>query len=743
MRHRTCPLFRGLIVVFLASMSFVQPAAAAEADWSGSWGTKWKAGGARLDLNQSGDQVTGHYPLFGGEVVGKAAGTTLEGRWIEGARSGSFVFTMSPDGRTFTGRYGNGEWWTGERTRLAAPTARVDRSDVRETFRTFIKGGNLAKSGLDEEIGTSVAVLDFRNRPDTILQGQKVLAARELFELVSLTTFQIWELPGKLLETDIFTAKLQQAGTDVVLPLSFVRGSDGQWAILMPDESAFANVRKALLARYGGRPPAPSAYLKLRTARDTMMAFQAAFATWDRGGRQRVLDTLDSSQLFAATRDYEADLAAQYIKAVLDRVSNLEPQESPDDPQDSQPFIVFSHPAGNIVIAPTEQPDKTAIWRFTPETLSSIRRVHAAVEPMPPLAAGTLEGPHTTFFARRSWVRSVAPGLMRPIGPVEGWQILAGILGVLVCSLAAAVGTAFFLKIFQSSRKRSTEAQRSLRWPLLLTTAAVLFKLLIPLYGWPEEVRQITAPIHALIIGVFGAWAAWELINMTTQGLLSRARRTHSYLDDMTITLVGGAARICVLFVAAAYVATQLAIPTNGILAGLGLGGLAVAIASKETLSNLFGAGILVADRPFNKGDLITVGDIQGTVEHVGIRSTRIRTAEDTQMIIPNGKLSDASINNWGHRKYRLFETKVRVPYGTTASKVEAFQAKLRRLFAEDEAVAADRTEVGISSLSDTGMVIDVSTYFRAAPTERAVKNRLMLAVIQLAEQENVVIAGT
>lgn len=73
----------------------------------------------------------------------------------------------------------------------------------------------------------------------------------------------------------------------------------------------WSRARKALLVRYGGRQPAPSAFLKLHTARDTMTVFQTAFADWDYGGRERVLDTLDASQLFPATRTYEATLAAQ------------------------------------------------------------------------------------------------------------------------------------------------------------------------------------------------------------------------------------------------------------------------------------------------------------------------------------------------------------------------------------------------------------------------------------------------
>jgi MscS family membrane protein len=87
--------------------------AAADVDWSGSWETKWRDGGARLDLKQSGSVVKGTYPLYDGEVEALASGRELTGKWMAGPRSGSFTFVMGLEGRTFVGRYDNGEWWTG------------------------------------------------------------------------------------------------------------------------------------------------------------------------------------------------------------------------------------------------------------------------------------------------------------------------------------------------------------------------------------------------------------------------------------------------------------------------------------------------------------------------------------------------------------------------------------------------------------------------------------------------------
>src|SRR4051812_36874213 len=85
----------------------------AETSWGGSWDTRWRDGGARLDLVQEGERVTGRYPLYDGRIEATARGRRLDGRWIEGARSGAFVFVLSRDGSTFAGRYDTGEWWTG------------------------------------------------------------------------------------------------------------------------------------------------------------------------------------------------------------------------------------------------------------------------------------------------------------------------------------------------------------------------------------------------------------------------------------------------------------------------------------------------------------------------------------------------------------------------------------------------------------------------------------------------------
>src|SRR3954466_11435049 len=148
------------------------------------------------------------------------------------------------------------------------------------------------------------------------------------------------------------------------------------------------------------------------------------------------------------------------------------------------------------------------------------------------------------------------------------------------------------------------------------------------------------------------------------------------------------------------------------------------------------GGGILAIDRPFTRGDWIVADAVRGTVEHVGIRSTRVRTAEDTVTVIPNGKLADAAINNWGTRRHRLSATKLLIGYGCTPRQLDDFIAGLKQILRATPEVVEDRTQIGVTSLTERGIELDVTFYLNAssATDERRVNNAVFLEMLALAD---------
>ena len=130
-------------------------------------------------------------------------------------------------------------------------------------------------------------------------------------------------------------------------------------------------------------------------------------------------------------------------------------------------------------------------------------------------------------------------------------------------------------------------------------------------------------------------------------------------------------------------------------------------------------------------------GDTKGAVEKVGIRSTRIRTAEDSLIVVPNGKLADSTINNLGTRRHRLVTSRITLGWSAQPEAVEALVSGIRELIAAQPDFVPERTMVGATGLGSDGIEVEFSGYLmvRGAAEERAAKHQLMMDVLRLAHR--------
>ncbi len=156
-------------------------------------------------------------------------------------------------------------------------------------------------------------------------------------------------------------------------------------------------------------------------------------------------------------------------------------------------------------------------------------------------------------------------------------------------------------------------------------------------------------------------------------------------------------------------------------LAGMSIGGLAVALAAQETIRNIFGSITILADRPFDVGDWIIYDGFEGTVEEIGIRSTTIRTFADSVLTVPNGKLMDVTINNMGLRHYRRFQTYLDIIYGTPVELIEAFVKGIEKLVEKHEFTRKDVHYIYLNNLASSSIQIFIRVWF----TSRTWKDEL------------------
>ncbi|MEI6161630.1 MAG: hypothetical protein WCP77_17485, partial [Roseococcus sp.] len=559
------PGFAAAILLLLAVLTGMAQAQT----WTGGWDTRWRGGGAVLDLEQEGNRVTGTYPLYGGRIEAEVRGRELHGRWIEGDRFGSILFVMAEDGTNFMGRFDTGEWWTGGRMAQAARRIPVDQATPRRAMRTFLTGFNRTRLRDEEAWGAALAVVDFGEEGARLRGGQKLARVRALADTVDLTTFRLWSIPGRSAEGEVVQVSLPRAGTDLALHLEF-RRREGRWSIVMPALDDLAAQARALRA---ARPAteASGAHFALRSPRDVFLTLFDPEAN-----ESQRLAIFDLSALPESVREHEGRLAIEYLRQVLARIGPVLPQEVPDDPASAQVYLHFEHPLGRVAVARQGEPGPAARWAVTADSAASLRTLWTALEAMPtdPEAAQSLPDP-TGYFAIRRWVGVTVPALLVPLGPVEAWQVVGTLLAILMGWLLGWLASWPAMQLFAWLAGVPRAGARGIRWPARLLAASTLWLSGSQWLGLPDLVEGALLGLFSITLAAAVAWGGWCVVDAIARRLTVVALRTITQVDEIMVSLLAGAAKAALVAGAGGYVGLTLHIPVAGLVAGPGGGGLA------------------------------------------------------------------------------------------------------------------------------------------------------------------------
>ena len=258
----------------------------------------------------------------------------------------------------------------------------------------------------------------------------------------------------------------------------------------------------------------------------------------------------------------------------------------------------------------------------------------------------------------------------------ELWRIVLFFLSLLTVLIASWIARYFMFSSAARMEKRDSRIMaatlRAFGSSLGFLAFTIGLKLGVDFLVLNDKVLDIAETAIGVLFVVSIAWLAFRLVDVVDCWLMQMAGRTKSKLDDMLVPLVRKSLRITIVFLALLQIATSLSDkPVTSLLAGLGVGGLAVALAAQDTIKNFFGSLIILADKPFELGDRIVVEGHDGPVEEIGFRSTRIRTLEGHLVTVPNSNMANKTILNISRRPYirRLFH--ITITYDTPLEKVQ------------------------------------------------------------------------
>jgi MscS family membrane protein len=466
--------------------------------------------------------------------------------------------------------------------------------------------------------------------------------------------------------------------------------------------------------------------------------------------------SLDLSELPPAIVQETSRRLAIQLKEVLDRIA-LPPVESIPDAQAmaKSEFKRWSIPGTEIQIAQVKTGPRTGEYLFTPETLSRLPEFYAKVRDLP-YKPGATVGWYD--FSTYSPV-GVAMALHRILPPrwlldkpqhrtrtlfldQPVWRWL-GILVVLGAGFAV-VRWSFRLSSYWAKRvepaRKWVDLLRPLSIVLVTPVAVVILAEVLRVSGTLYEVS--TRSLWTVFFLAL-TWLVWVAGGVVAESMISVEKLRTSSIDSQLIRLM---LRLLTIIMAIAILvrgADRIGLPAYSVLAGLGVGGLAVALAAQQTLANLLGSLIIMFEKPFAVGHSIKFKDIEGTVENVGFRSTRIRTISNSLVTIPSSQLVNSPIDNMALRQYRQVKTVLNLAYDTPLGKIEEFLEGIKHILLTHPDIRKDNIQAVLYDLGPDSLNI-LLNFFLQVPDREAELNerqRVLLNILRLAEAKGILFA--
>lgn len=263
-----------------------------------------------------------------------------------------------------------------------------------------------------------------------------------------------------------------------------------------------------------------------------------------------------------------------------------------------------------------------------------------------------------------------------------------------------------------------------------------LFKIFLPILQLPIQVSRYVYLFLDIFKYVFFIFLALRIFDFIMIYLSKIAEKTESQMDDQLLLILKRGIQIAIVIFGIITILNRLGINVTALIAGVSIGGLAIALAAQDSVKNLIGAFMVFLDRPFDVGDYIIAGSVQGVVQEVGFRSTRLQASDTSIITVPNGKIADEVINNLGRRVYRRYRTQLGIKYDTTPEIIELFVKGIDELLRSHPDTLYEKSEVHLNEFAASSLNIFIQTFFTVDSWTEEMKEKqyIMIHIIRLAQ---------
>jgi MscS family membrane protein len=338
------------------------------------------------------------------------------------------------------------------------------------------------------------------------------------------------------------------------------------------------------------------------------------------------------------------------------------------------------------------------------------------------------------------------PDWLRVVGPF-------GVSRLQWIGIGASIPIAFVLasllvRVFRSGLRHASwrgrfradeETLTALAGPLRLLVALGIIRIAIPLLELPDEPRHIGVAVVRSGLALLAVWASLRMIDVGVRRATNAAWVKERPSSRSLLLLMGRIAKVVILVIATILVLGAMGLPVSSLLAGLGIGGIALAFGAQKTVENVFGAIAIGVDQPLRVGDFVRIEDsVLGTVEAVGLRSSRIRTLDRTVVSLPNGRLADMRIETFAARDRCRLTTTLGVVYETTANQLRAVLEGFEAVLRSHPKIWPTDVVVRFSEFGDSSLDIEIMAWFLTGDYGefRVCRQEVLLGFMDVVERE-------
>ena len=441
----------------------------------------------------------------------------------------------------------------------------------------------------------------------------------------------------------------------------------------------------------------------------------------------------DYLQMSAARRNVQGADVAEKLNLLMNRTFvgplrrlSSNPDGNPEfGGPDQQTIGSFDNGDADVpvVLVRVADPNFGKIWLFSSETLSKVPELYDSVR------AHKVENRLPQSLVRNAflgmplwqWLALLAA---IPVAVVIGWTVV----------LLLAIPRLLWLKF---RNRPNLQSYRHISTPLLISFSALAHRIIAHYFGLPLLTRLYYGRLIGVLINIGFFWFLLRASSLTMQRLRVHAVNAGRVGTGTLMVLAERLLTAAVLALAVLATLGILGFNLTTVLAGLGIGGIAIAFAAQKTLENLFGGVSVLADEVIRVGDYCRFGDRTGTVEDISLRSTRVRTDARTELSIPNGALATMNIENFTRRDKILFNPVLAIRYETTADQLRYLLAEIRRLLYAHPKIESDNASIRFANFDNSSLRLEISGYVLTTDANEfnGIREDLLLRIMDIVEK--------